>query len=151
MSALCPHNIVRHISFVRCCADIYLQGYMSALYPSSVFTSGKRQNNWIFYAPNRGFWKAIHLFMTWRPSSWRPTTRLVGRLQRGQARRNEYYVSKWPTLFAWPQLWPLLSKVNYLSSIYLFIYVSVYQRERNLSARDEDKFCTAAFARHEEI
>ena len=28
-----------HISFVKCCADIYLQGYMSALYPSSVFTS----------------------------------------------------------------------------------------------------------------
>ena len=42
MSTLCPHNIslVRHISFVRCCADIYLQGYMSALYPSSVFSSG---------------------------------------------------------------------------------------------------------------
>ena len=29
MSAVCPHNIslVRHISFARCCADIYLQGY----------------------------------------------------------------------------------------------------------------------------
>ena len=41
MSALCPHNIslVRHISFVRYCADIYLQGYMFALYPSSVFSS----------------------------------------------------------------------------------------------------------------
>ena len=46
ISALCPHNIslVRHISFVRCCADIvptlcghcadiYLQGYMSAQCP----------------------------------------------------------------------------------------------------------------------
>ena len=43
MSALCPHNIslVRHRSFVRCCADIYLQGYMSALYPSSVFSSNQ--------------------------------------------------------------------------------------------------------------
>ena len=55
MSALCPHKIslVRHISFVRCCADImrtlcrhcadiylhYLH-YMSALYPSSVFSPG---------------------------------------------------------------------------------------------------------------
>ena len=46
MSALCPQNIslVRHISFVRCCADIvpilcghcadiYLQGYVSAQCP----------------------------------------------------------------------------------------------------------------------
>ena len=43
----CPHNIslVRHISFVRCCADIYLQGYMSALYPSSVFTSAVHNQN----------------------------------------------------------------------------------------------------------
>ena len=53
MSAQCPHNIslVRHISFVRCCADIVptLCGHispgiydftMSALYPSSVFSSG---------------------------------------------------------------------------------------------------------------
>ena len=91
MSAQCPHNIslVRHISFVRCYADIvrtlcrhispgiyvrtisffgfhlwihegniqpcekslcghyadiYLQGYMSLLYPSSVFSSGWAEN-----------------------------------------------------------------------------------------------------------
>ena len=59
MSALCPHiiSLVRHISFVRCCADIvrklcghyadiYLRGYMSALNPSSVFTSERIPTKW---------------------------------------------------------------------------------------------------------
>ena len=46
MSAQCPHNISRMIyvlqgkSLVRCYADAYLQGYMSAQYPSSVLSSG---------------------------------------------------------------------------------------------------------------
>ena len=29
----------KHLSLLRCLADVYLQGYMSALYPSSVFSS----------------------------------------------------------------------------------------------------------------
>ena len=46
MSDQCPHYVRTtshedmYVSLVRCCADIYLRGYISALYPSSVFSSG---------------------------------------------------------------------------------------------------------------
>ena len=37
---LCGHSADIVLTLCRHCADIYLQGYMSALYPSSVFSSG---------------------------------------------------------------------------------------------------------------